>query len=234
LDLRVDKIIKSQSHLQQTNFAYNHISQLFNESTFIPFSSWAISPNAILHILNDIVINRRKAIIEFGAGSSTFYIAKLIDSLQLETTFYSIESDPEWSKELVRQLKILKLDHCVTIITTPIVEAPSNLSLKGQKTWYDIEIINSYLEKEIKFDLVIVDGPVGASTPFSRYSAIPFLKNSLKSHFSVFLDDVNRNDEKVIIEEWNNILGCHIFYYDRYAYLTNNDNFDTLPFQINS
>lgn len=232
VDLRVGAIIKSQTLLQQTNFNYNQISQLFNESSFIPFSSWAISPNAILHILNDITMNKRKAVIEFGAGASTFYIAKLIDKQELGTLFYSVESDQVWAEELARQLKILKLDHIVKIIYAPIKAVPTEISFGEQSTWYDIDILNSKIDNSVQFDVVVVDGPVGKNTPYSRFSAIPFLKDKMKTDFSVFLDDINRSDEMKITEEWQRILNCRSVFYERYVNLTSTDNFDTLPFQL--
>src|SRR5690606_13337464 len=117
------KLVKDQQRAnQQVNFDFSQITQLFKEDTFIPLSAWAISPSTILHFLNDIIINKRKNIIEFGLGASTFYIAKLLKVLKLEAVFFSVESDEKWVKELRRQLQVYQLDHYVNIIHAPLVK----------------------------------------------------------------------------------------------------------------
>ena len=217
--------------MQQTHFNYNQITQLFKESHFIPFSAWAISPSTILHVLNDIVINKRKGILEFGAGASTFYIAKCIKTLKLDTKFYSIESDKVWAEELNRQLAILDIDDFVKIIYAPIVEVPQQLGFRDQRTWYDIDIIESKIKDE-KFDVILVDGPVGAGTPYARYTAIPFLQEKLMPQYSIFLDDVNRHHEQEIVLEWKKMIKCSVTYRERYAVLSNSSNFEVHPFQL--
>ena len=142
IDLRV-KLLKNQQRLnEQTHFNYNQISRLFKEESFIPFSAWAISPSTILHVLNDLCINKRRVIIEFGAGASTFYIAKLIKTLRLETVFYSVESDAKWVEELNRQLEIYKLQDYVNIIYAPLTEINENYAYREQKTWYSTEVLD--------------------------------------------------------------------------------------------
>lgn len=232
IDFRVHSIKEKQHRLQQAHFNYSQLSQLFQEDTFIPFSAWAISPSTILHVLNDISINKRKAVIEFGAGASTFYIAKLIKTMQLPTVFYSVEADKDWAEELKKQLELMGLSAFVKVIHCPQAKVPSNLGYKEQETWYDTEVLQDALSEAPEIDLVLVDGPVGASTPFARYSAIPFLKNKMAANFSVFLDDVNRSREAEIAMEWQKVLKCRMNKKERYAAFTNTNRFDVTPFQL--
>lgn len=234
IDVRI-RLIKNQQRLnEQITFNYNQISQLFKEESFIPFSAWAISPSTILHVLNDITINKRKNIIEFGSGASTFFIAKLIKTLKCESTFYSIESDKNWALELKRQLKIYNLEEYVTIIYAPLVEVSEDLLFKDQKKWYDLEVLKNSLKSNTEFDLIIVDGPYGGSTPFARYSAVPFLIDNLAKNHSVFLDDINRTEEKLIASEWGKMLNCNFKYIERYAVFSTAQKFDVSPFQLES
>lgn len=231
IDVRI-RLIKDQQRVnEQITFNYNQISKLFKEDSFIPFSAWSISPSTILHILNDITINKRKCIIEFGSGSSTFFIAKLIKTLKCESTFYTIESDENWANELKRQLEIYNLENHVTVIYAPLVEVADNLSYNAQKTWYDLEKFKNLISTT-KFDLIIVDGPYGGSTPFARYSAIPFLLDKLAENYTVFLDDINRNDERFIAAEWGQILNGEFKFIERYAVFSTNQKFDVSPFQL--
>lgn len=233
IDSRFEAIKENQSTLQQKTFNYNQISKLFAEESFIPFTAWAISPTTILHVLNEIVINKRKAIIEFGAGASTFYIAKLIKVLQLETVFYTIESDVDWANEMQRQLKLLGLEEHVIVVHSPIAEASSTLTYKQQESWYDVRILEKRLNSlKIRFDLVLVDGPVGTTTSYARYSAIPFLRDKMTKNCVIFLDDVDREDEKKIIAEWKKMTNSRITFIERYAILSKQSNFDVSPFRI--
>ena len=233
VDIRV-RLLKDQQRLNaQQQFNYNQLSQLFKEESFIPFSAWAISPSTILHVLNDILINKKKTIIEFGAGASTFYIAKLLKTLKMEAAFYSVESDGDWVEELQRQLAVYNLQDFVKIVHAPLSEINKEFAYKKQKAWYDIEILKKKLENVSEFDLVLVDGPVGASSAFARYSAVPYLKLKLAEKASIYLDDVNRKHEQEIIEKWNEVVGGQIKFIERYAVLNRNSaGFDVTPFKL--
>ncbi|PYE82143.1 hypothetical protein DFQ11_102724 [Winogradskyella epiphytica] len=97
---RIKEIGINQQKSEQVVLDYAHISRLFPEPNFIPFTDWSISPSVILHILNDIVINKRQHIIEFGSGASTLYIAQLIRTLNLPAQLYSVESSEEWLSKM--------------------------------------------------------------------------------------------------------------------------------------
>jgi len=183
-------------------------------------------------VLNDITINKRKNIIEFGAGVSTFYIAKLIKVLGLNAVFHSVESDEKWANELHRQLKIYMLEDQVKIIFAPLENIPTKLSFKEQKTWYSIPVLQDRLRNVKHFDLVLVDGPVGGSTPYARYSALPFLMDKITEDSAIFLDDVHRTQEAEIAKEWKLQLSRNIHYFDRYALISRQTNFDSSPFQL--
>ncbi len=232
VDHRVRLLRDQQYENQQINFDYNQLSQLFREDSFVPFSAWAISPSTILHVLNDISINKRKHIIEFGSGASTFYIAKVIKTLKLKASFYSVESDKEWANELESLLKLYGISDFVKVIYAPLSNIANEYKLKEQTTWYDLNILEEALKDTSQFDLVLVDGPFGGSTPYARYSAIPYLKSLISKGASIYLDDTNRKDEKKILVEWQKILGFERFDYERYSCLKLNQNFDVSPFRL--
>src|SRR5690606_36365313 len=56
----------------------NFLNTLMNGYPYLPFSGSSLRPFCLNHILNDIVINNRKHIIEFGSGISTILIGRLI------------------------------------------------------------------------------------------------------------------------------------------------------------
>ena len=124
----------------------------------------------------------------------------------------------------------MNLENYVKIIVTPLINVKEEISKEGQSTWYDSNMLKESLGDILTFDLVIVDGPSGDSTPFARYSAIPFLKDKISTSFSVFLDDTHRDEEIEIVNDWYEILGGKLKGYNRYYHLGNNIKYNTSPF----
>ena len=62
---------------------------------FRPWPGSAIAPSALLMILNEIEINARRTVVEFGSGLSTLYIAKLLQRTGGHIT--TIENDEAWA-----------------------------------------------------------------------------------------------------------------------------------------
>jgi predicted O-methyltransferase YrrM len=169
----------------------------------INYSVWtssAIRPSAIVKILNEIIVNNKKIIIEFGSGLSTIYIAKTLK--KMGGKLYSIENDENWIEIVKKMLKDDGLEDCVHFIHAPL--KPSSLSLNNLD-WYDENLLNN-LKRDEKIDLVLVDGPMAFSKDIelSRYPAIPLLHNNnhLGEDTTIILDDINRNGEEKILRLW--------------------------------
>jgi|SRR5690606_36395938 len=234
VDGKLKKLLHKQRKINQIQFNDTQLKQLFADTSFyLPLTTWSMSPSTIVHVLNDIVVNDRKNIIEFGSGASTFYIAKLLKSNKIKASFYSVESNVEWADKITKQLKLLGLTDYVTIIYAPIQSIDKSLALGEQKLWYDVAVLDTYFKTENTIDLVLVDGPFGGLTPHARYSAVPYLNGKLANTYSVFLDDINREDEGVILKEWKDILQCsNKKRFERYAVLSSQTNFFSKPLQI--
>lgn len=183
--------------------AFNQISQLFNDGTYLPFTDSSLNFNALSVILNDIVINERKTIIEFGSGISTIIIAMLIKKNHLENVnFTSVEHDINWFNAMQTILLKRNLSDYVNLINADLVD--SNISINNNK-WYDQEVLLEVLKnKSLKVDCLIVDGPPAyyAEVALSRYPALPFLLPFMNEKCSIFLDDTNRKGEQIILEKW--------------------------------
>ena len=228
LNLLNNKIRNIDSNVDDS-MSLQLLLKMFSEQSFLPLTSWSISPKEVLHICNEIVVNKRKCLVEFGAGFSTVCIAQLLKINNIEAKFYSVESDIEWINSLKRILKSNDSEEYVEFLYSPVNNISSKYALKNQEKWYDIESLQR-LSYEKNIDLIVVDGPFGGLTPYSRFSAFPFLINNLANNFSIFLDDTNRPNEKEIAMEWKKMSNIESFDYDRYTYLTNKMNFDNTPF----
>lgn len=236
---RLKNIVRRNFHNQKQNYqaiasahAFAKLNTLFNEDQFIPYTSWAMSPRTILHILNIVEIKRPQAIIEFGSGVTTIYLAKILKSSEITCKFYSVESDNEWKLTIEKKLKQLGLEDQVKIILAPLTKVKDELSFQDQKSWYDDESIRSQIQTNSKFEMVIVDGPYGGSSPFARFSAFPFLKDQSSENTVWFLDDTNRKEEKIIINEWQEQSNLNLRNFSRYSTLSKGSIFNYEPFTI--
>lgn len=204
--------------------------KMFEPGFYFPVTPWTMNSTEIRHICNEIVANQRRNIVEFGSGFSTVCIAQLLKSNHLKAEFISIDNNPDWILFLKEILKNLNLENYVKFITAPIEKVPSEYGWKEQKTWFSTEILDNEFNSINRVDLIVIDGPEGSSSPFARYSAIPFLKNKLNHSYSVFLDDANRMDETEITNQWKSLLNCNSMNCDKYIYFYENAKFGTLPF----
>jgi hypothetical protein len=173
--------------------------------SYIPLSSMAMNPSEIARICNDVIINQRKRIVEFGSGVSTVYIAKLMPD---DSVLYTIDHNKEWLDIVATWLVNEGLRDRVVMVHAPLKE----VQISSHKApWYDCAIVESCLPSD-SIDCLIVDGPpAGASgtAAKARYPAIPLLKSRLAQDCSVYLDDAVRNSEREIAKEWGEELGVN-------------------------
>lgn len=210
--------------------AMMQLLKMFPEEMFFPITKWSLSSKEILHICNDIIINKRTSIVELGGGFSTICIAKLIKINKIETQFFCVENNEIWAKQLQTYLDQNELSQYVKIIVAPLSEAPKSILKEPQKIWYDTSVLDKAFSDVSHIDLLIVDGPYGKSTPFARFSAVPYFKNKLASQFSIFLDDTYREEELAIVKDWEKILSVSAKDYKRYKVLGDKENFDVSPY----
>jgi hypothetical protein len=177
------------------------LNPLLGEFPFIPFTGASLRPFCLAHIINDIVVNDRKHIIEFGSGISTVVIGRLIKSNKLASSLVSIEHDQAWVEVLNSLLAREDLHHCVKVAWVPL--APSDLALDANG-WYDTELLERNLSSAV-FDMAIVDGPPAwaAGKAKARYPALPFMYERLSERCSVYLDDAERAGEREVLALWH-------------------------------
>lgn len=217
------------NHLKQQK-SLDILLKMFEPGFFFPITPWTMNSTEIRHICNEIIVNQRKNIVEFGSGFSTVCIAQLLKSNHIKAGFISIDNNSDWISFLKEILKNQNLEEYVNFVTAPLADVPSQYGWKEQKTWFNTEVLDNELKQINNVDLIIVDGPEGNSTPFARYSAIPYLKNKLNHSYAVFLDDANRKHEIEITNLWQTMLNCKSMDCDKYNYLNENIKFGTLPF----
>jgi predicted O-methyltransferase YrrM len=177
-------------------------------NSYLPWSGASIRPTAMVYILNDIMINGRKVIVECGAGISTIYIAALLKQIgEKDRVLYSIDHDGNWLSIIKKQLEEQDLTRYVKQIHAPLVH--SDYCADASQTWYDPDKIKNVIGTE-KIDLLFVDGPPANKKGFeeARYPALPFFSNNLSDEVTILLDDADRKGEAAIAGKWSQETGC--------------------------
>lgn len=196
-------IIGSIGSITDDIYSLNLLQSLLNGYPFVPFTRFALRPFCLVQILNDVVINGRKSIIEFGSGLSTILIGRLLVKNNIQGTVLSIEHNIEWRDRITELLVRENLHHHVTVVYAPLIEGPFSEGL-----WYDLQVLEENTGNR-KFDMVIIDGPPAweKGKEQARYPALPFIKDKLKDAFSIYLDDANREGEQAILQIWKKEFG---------------------------
>ena len=112
-------------------------------------------------------------ILEFGSGLSTL----LFDTLGVDAT--SVENSKTW----FQRLRVLLKKESTKLILSPLEETASG-------PWYDWRA-----KPGEKFDIILVDGPLGEGNAPGRSAAKHFLADIMADECIIFLDDTHREKE---------------------------------------
>ncbi|RLD27566.1 MAG: hypothetical protein DRI75_09130 [Bacteroidetes bacterium] len=195
---RLDSYFNKSNRNTYDTLASLLLHRLFPTSTILPFTPFSLNPNTILHIINEIQINKRNSIIEFGSGISTIIIAKYLKDNNIQASMISIEDNKEWAQYINELLKKYGCEDQAFVEYIPLKEYASE---KYNGLWYDVAILSKAI-MTLQFDLVIVDGPGAGNNKLIRLPALIEISNALFPDFIIFLDDTKRDGEKKIFYEW--------------------------------
>ena len=188
--------------LGRTQIGLALLDKLLKEGSYFPVASPTLNMFSLLQVVNDAVVNRRKCYVEFGAGISTLVMARLKRLNKLDMEIVVIESDQEWLNLVQGFLKEEGLESMAQLVHAPLLD--TDVFYKSKTKWYDRQAIYSALEGKPAPDLVLVDGPFAYNQElrYARYPAWERLKEKMGPSFTFFLDDINREGEKEILEKW--------------------------------
>lgn len=207
-----------QKSMQQIEAAMR-LQNYLGSDVFLPdMHGWAISPDFGVLLINQIEQNEYDAIIEFGSGTSTILIAKVLQKQRARkkstTKFVSFDHLEEYFKKTAKLLTQAGLHEECVLIYTPLVEW---LNAENQiYRFYDCQnALNDmnldYQDEQPKI-LVVVDGPPASTGKHARYPAMfNVLQSFSKTEADVdfLLDDYCRDDEKEIVSLWKAWLTEH-------------------------
>lgn len=144
----------------------------------------------LFRILNDF---KPQNILEFGMGETTKMLSAYVTKYNREAKAYTVEHDDNWIKFFAAETNNLD---SINVIKTAMVKAP----IKGTETNYYENLI-SQISSYGKFELVVIDGPIG-SEAYSRYNACDLVESDLLADkFVMLFDDAHRAGEKQTIND---------------------------------
>lgn len=174
--------------------AYTQLLKLIDFKAAIPSTrSWAASPDLLLTINEIVKKNRPGLVVELGSGVSTLVAAK-----SGAKRIVSLDDSEEFGNKTRLMLK----EHKVRGVDIRIA---SLQPYANGSTWYDTSSIKDLK----KIDLLIIDGPPGSKNPQARYPALAEFKDKLSPQAVIVIDDVNREGERKLAEDFAKALPTH-------------------------
>jgi len=163
---------------------------------YLPWSGASLTPTAASKVANEIIVNRRRNVLELGSGVSTLLFGKLLHDLG--GRLVSVDHDAEWLNRVKEIARNRGIDTSIDFVHAPLRCHPKAMN---SQQWYDQEAILQALNGKV--DVLIVDGPIGGHRYImSRYPALPVLRQILADDATVFLDDIDRPEEQKIAALW--------------------------------
>ena len=154
---------------------------------------WAIAPRSMLAVIEHVLRERPRVVVELGSGASTVWLGYAVQ--RYGGHVLSIDHLESYASNTRAMIE----DHGLTGVTDVRVAELREVELAdGRWSWYD----PAQFEDVRRIDLLVVDGPPGSTGPEARFPAVPMLRDRLVTGSIVVLDDARRRDEASILERW--------------------------------
>ncbi|MBA3328623.1 MAG: class I SAM-dependent methyltransferase [Solirubrobacterales bacterium] len=171
--------------------AWHVLRPLLDVGGYLPWSTGAMRPAALVLVCNEIVHRGRTRVVECGSGASTVVLARLLRERGAGSVA-AVEHDGAWAALVGDLLRREALDGVARVVHAP---------LRGDPPWYASAALDA-LPPEI--DLLVVDGPPAhlAGEEHRRVPALGFFEPRLVPGATVVLDDLHRPGEREVLARW--------------------------------
>jgi len=178
-------------------------SNIFRDT--ISESTWLINKKFSLHygaanysflyVLYRILDELRPInILEFGLGQTTKLTTEYINNTEYGKSLTVIDDDQEWIENFSKKLNI---NDSISINKVDIEEFTFDSSINRR---YALKDLRKHLGGGVnKFDLIIIDGPVGFNQSYPRSNILDIVDN-LDDEFIIIMDDHERDGERNITQ----------------------------------
>ncbi|MDR1975516.1 MAG: class I SAM-dependent methyltransferase [Campylobacteraceae bacterium] len=196
------KLLAAIKRLENINYSqieafYWLTRRLSVKSSLPPLRGWTMSPDILLKLHEYITTAMPRVVLEFGGGVSSVVVC---DALRQNSygRLVSIDHIRQYSDKTRQLIKKESLGNFVDLQICPLEVWQDKHMTDEQPVWYS----KSFLENIQEIDLVIIDGPPGATCKYARYPAVPAVYDKLSENAQIWIDDAGREDEAFICEQW--------------------------------
>ncbi|MCB2220102.1 MAG: class I SAM-dependent methyltransferase [Bacteroidetes bacterium] len=172
--------------------ALNKITEF--RSIMPPFRGWAISPDFGVLIMKSILDQKPVYILECGCGVSSLLAGYALQQNK-KGKMWSLEHQTVYAIKTREELKAHGINKFVEVVDAELV----TVDIKGEDwQWYDLK----HVPEDLKFDLVIVDGPPAFIHEKSRFPTLFLLDHMIKPGGIVLIDDCKRAPDNLVVNDW--------------------------------
>jgi predicted O-methyltransferase YrrM len=170
----------------------------------LDYGHWAMDPYLGKVLAQTIARHRPATIVECGSGTSTVFMAHLVQQFGVAGTVTALDHLDQYAR---RSRKLIEEHGCTDyaeVITAPL----ENWDINGdEQPWYGVDF-ERFDPQSI--DLLLVDGPPAKTAPQARYPAVPLLKPYLAEDCLIVMDDAKRASERRTAHRWAKLLNAEL------------------------
>ena len=189
LEIKKDKDSTLQKILQENLYA-NYFHDSIKNSSWLKNQNFTPTKGAanysFLFTLFSILENTNVAnILELGLGQTSKITTQYINNKNTCANLTILEHNQDWVQTFSKNLV---LSENIQILTPKLCTT----NIKG----YSATKYENILPSESKYDLIIIDGPIGIDQTYSRSNILDLVPNNLAKDFIIVFDDYERIGEQ--------------------------------------
>ncbi|MDX6277626.1 MAG: hypothetical protein QOJ72_1754 [Nocardioidaceae bacterium] len=186
----------SRRSFEQVQATIN-LFEMFEVDAYVPpMRVWAVSPDAVSLLVEEMLDVRPTLVVECGSGTSTMWLALAAKQRGLTTRIVALDHSAEYAAKTNRLLERHGVADIAVARVAPLVDV---IGVDGTtQKWYDPAAIQDL----DGIGLLFVDGPPATVGSLARFPALPHLWSKLTPAASIVMDDMIRKDEREIVDLW--------------------------------
>ncbi|HEY0951416.1 class I SAM-dependent methyltransferase, partial [Nocardioides sp.] len=160
-----------------------------------PLGGWAASPDLVLEVVDHLLAERPRVVVELGSGVSTAVLALAVREHGLDTRIVSLDHNAHYAAQTRELLERHGVADLVEVRYAPLARThvPDHLT-----PWYDEAAVADLAD----IGMLVVDGPPKATGPAARYPAVPLLADRFAARCSIVVDDTVRPEDRAVVTRW--------------------------------
>ena len=126
--------------------SYNYLMEHLSAGLALPYNTWSISPQGMMVIINHILINNVKTIVEFGSGISTIFLNNLSLKNNLDLKIISVDHDATWQNTIKEKYNVSAVEFIACNLNNTLKFKDNNY------LWFDGEALKHIKKETIDLD----------------------------------------------------------------------------------